>query len=106
MSTPFERMQSAWSSGAPQALDREVEQLAREGYSQQSLEDALEGLLNRIRSQAGDDEREEIINGVWDRLTGWCHASQHIQALSANGAAPSVDGVRINNSAQVDSASR
>jgi hypothetical protein len=78
MATLRERIQTAWDTGDPLALHREVEQLAGEGYSQQSLEDALEELLLTVRKVGAGDEKEEIINGVWDRLTGWCHPSRHI----------------------------
>lgn len=82
MATPLERVHAAWATGDPLALHREVEQLAAEGHSQQALEAALEALLREVRTAGADDDTEEIINGVWDRLTGWCHASRHIKALS------------------------
>jgi len=78
MSTPRERVQAAWTTRDPLTLHREVEQLATQGQSRQTLEDALEALLLSIRSAGANDESEEIINGVWDRLTGWCHATRHI----------------------------
>lgn len=80
MATALERMQTAWSTGDPLALHREVEKLAAEGHARQALEDALEALLLTVRAGGGNDEAEEIINGVWDRLTGWCHSSRHIAA--------------------------
>ena len=78
MANVMERVQAAWSSGDPLALHREVERLAAEGHSRQSLEEALETLLRELRGAGADDDSEEIINGVWDRLTGWCHASRQI----------------------------
>jgi len=78
MATATERVQSAWASGDPLALDREVEKLAAEGQSREALEEALEALLRQLRAAGVDDETEEIINGVWDRLTGWCHAGRQI----------------------------
>jgi hypothetical protein len=81
MATPLERVQAAWATGDPLALHRDVEQMAAEGYSQQVLEDALEALLREARSNGADDETEEIINDVWDRLTGWCHESCSISTL-------------------------
>jgi hypothetical protein len=81
MATVLERVQTAWKSGDPLALHREVEQLASQGYSRQVLEEALEALLREVRAEGADDDTEEIINGVWDRLTGWCHVSQHIATL-------------------------
>ena len=101
MATLLERVLAAWSSGAPQALDREVEQLASEGHSQQSLEDALETLLNQVRS-AGDNHGEEIINGVWDRLTGWCHASQHFGVKSRKEFASGIDSTPIDDAFAAD----
>jgi hypothetical protein len=88
MATLLERVQAAWATGDPLALHREVEQLAAEGHSRQALENALEALLLAVRTAGDDDEKEEIINGVWDRLTGWCHASRHIGTPSSkeNGA--------------------
>jgi hypothetical protein len=79
MTTIRDRVQAAWASGDPLALHREVEQLATEGYSQQALEDALEALLLAVRQARAGDEVEEIINGVWDRLTGWCYPARHIE---------------------------
>src|SRR5436190_16412464 len=82
MTTPLVRIQAAWSTGDPLALHQEVERLAAEGQPRQTLEDALETLLRAVRAAGADDHTEEIINGVWDRLTGWCHAGQHIRAQS------------------------
>ncbi len=79
MATLRERVQAAWATGDPLALHREVEQLAAEGHSQPALEDALEALLLAVRQTRAGDDIEEIINGVWDRLTGWCHPSRHIE---------------------------
>jgi hypothetical protein len=78
MTTPLERVQAAWATGDPLALHRAVEQMAAEGHSRQALEEALEALLLEVRTAGADDDTEEIINGVWDRLTGWCHADRHI----------------------------
>lgn len=82
MATPEQRVRAAWATGDPLALHREVESLAAEGHSRQALEEALEALLRDVRVAGADDDTEEVINGVWDRLTGWCHAGRHIQALS------------------------
>jgi hypothetical protein len=78
MAAVLERVQAAWNSGDPRPLHREVEQLAAQGHSRQVLEEALEALLREVRAAGAYDDTEEIINGVWDRLTGWCHESQHI----------------------------
>lgn len=79
MTTPNERIRAAWATGDRLALHREVEELAAAGHSQQTLENALEELLLEVRAAGADDDTEEIINGVWDRLTGWCDASRHIR---------------------------
>ena len=92
MATLGERVQAAWATGDPLALHREVEQLAAEGHSRPALEDALEALLLTVRG-AGD-ATEEIINGVWDRLTGWCHADRHIRTLSSKENGAAVDSPR------------
>jgi hypothetical protein len=93
MATLRERVQAAWATGDPLALHREVEQLAAEGHSQQALEEALEALLLAVRTAEAGDDTEELINGVWDRLTGWCHPARHLKAPSrsdkgADGASP------------------
>ncbi len=91
MGTPLNRVQSAWASGDPLALDREVERLASEGHSRQALEDALETLLLVVRATGAGDAPEEITNGVWDRLTGWCQVDQHIETLPGNGTRAPLD---------------
>lgn len=78
MATLRERIRAAWNPADPLALHREVEQLAAEGHSREALEDALEALLLEVRKAGAGDDTEEIINGVWDRLTGWCHPSRQI----------------------------
>ncbi len=93
MAFAVERVKLAWASGEAMALHREVEQLAADGHSRQELEGALEELLRELRSAGVDEDSEEIVNGVWDRLTGWCHSSQHITT-----AAPS-DSTTSNGSA-------
>jgi hypothetical protein len=82
MASVMERVQAAWANGDPLALHREVERLAAEGHSRQVLEEALETLLRQLRDTGADDDTVEIINGVWDRLTGWCHASRRIGTMS------------------------
>ena len=78
------------------ALHREVEKLAVEGHTRESLEDAVEALLLAVRTAGCGDDTEEIINGVWDRLTGWCHAGRHIETLSSkekgSGVSSQIDG--------------
>src|SRR5437660_9566354 len=99
MATLRERVQAAWATGDPLALHREVERLAAEGYSQQALEDALEALLLAVREAGAGDDAEEIVNGVWDRLTGWCHPARHIEPRASEddgaGADPPIDGTDV-----------
>ena len=83
MATPVERVQVAWANGGRMALHREVEHLATEGYSQQTLEDAMKSLLLEGRAAGADDDTEEDINGVWDRLTGWCDPDRRIHTVPA-----------------------
>jgi hypothetical protein len=89
MATLAQRIQAAWTTGDPLALHREVERLAAEGHSQQALEDAREALLLAVREAGAGDDTEEIVNGVWDRLSGWCHPPRQIEtrARNENGAA-------------------
>jgi hypothetical protein len=91
MATLLNRVQTAWATGEPLALHREVERLAAEGHSRQALEDALEALLHAVRATGAGDDTEEFINGVWDRLTGWCHGDRHIGTLSSLEQGSSVD---------------
>lgn len=81
MATILERVQSAWHSDNRLTLHGEVERLAAEGHSRQALEDALEALLLQLRSDGADDDTEEIVHGVWDRLTGWCREDRQIEAV-------------------------
>lgn len=81
MSTLYERLRAAWDLGTPHALDREAEDMARHGMAEPEIYDALEKLLLSVRAEGADEETEERINGVMDRLTGWCHTSQRIRTL-------------------------
>jgi hypothetical protein len=79
MTSPFERIKAAWSAAdRGSELHRAVESLAAEGTTRQALEDALEALLLEVRAAGADDDTEEVVNGAWDRLTGWCHESHRI----------------------------
>ncbi len=83
MPTPYDRLKEAWDSGAPHALDRVAEQLAGEGVAESAILDELTRLLLEVRASGADDETEERIHGVMDRLTGWCHESNHIKTRRA-----------------------
>lgn len=84
MATPFERVKVAWNSPDREgALSRVVESMATEGVGRNELDNALGLLLDEIRSTGADDETEEIINSVGDRLHGWCHSSRQIKITTA-----------------------
>jgi hypothetical protein len=72
------QFRQAWDNGIPFALDRTAERLASEGSSQTDLLDALERLLLEVRDAGANDEEEDKITGVMDRLTGWSHQSSRI----------------------------
>lgn len=84
MLSPDERMKSAWdSANRTLALNSAVEVMAAEGVHLEALNDALLRLLLEIRASGADDETEEIVNEVADRLHGWCHVSGRIETHSA-----------------------
>ena len=93
MLSPQARLRSAWDSANRSAeLNTVVEVMATEGVHLEALNDALLRLLLEIRAAGADDETEEIINEVADRLHGWCHVSGRIETQSATvSAAPSQD---------------
>lgn len=81
MTTPLERVKAAWdSSDRAGELNRAVEVMAAEGITRSRLDDALSLLLDEVRASGADDETEEIINCVGDRLHGWCAEQYHIHA--------------------------
>ncbi len=85
MATAYERVKLAWDTpDRPAELNRVVETLAAEGVTRDVLNDALGQLLGEIRAAGADDDTEEIINCVGDRLYGWCHASRHITTRTAD----------------------
>lgn len=89
MSTAYERVKAAWESDdRSAALNRVVETMAAEGVTRDTLDAALGQLLDEVRAAGADDETEEIINGVGDRLHGWCHASRHISTRTAASSRP------------------
>lgn len=83
MATPFERVKAAWESPNREGeLNRVVETMAAEGVTRDELDSALGLLLDAVRTEGADDETEEVINNVGDRLHGWCHESRHINPRS------------------------
>ncbi len=82
MMTPFDRLKAAWDSTNREGeLNRVVEEMAVEGVTRDVLDHALASLLNEARASGADDETEEIINGVGDRLHGWCHPTRQIMTV-------------------------
>jgi hypothetical protein len=102
MSSPDMRIRTAWRSGEPHALERAAEQLAAEGHEETAIYDALERLLLDERAAGADDATEDRITNVMDRLTGWCHESNHIEtnrnpvpdAAGRNGSGQPANGIR------------
>ena len=64
-------------------LNGVVEMMALEGVGRDELDNALGLLLDEVRAAGADDETEEIINNVGDRLHGWCHSSRQIKTTTA-----------------------
>ncbi|HEV3385202.1 MAG TPA: hypothetical protein VG097_10310 [Gemmata sp.] len=80
--TPFDRLKTAWDAANRESeLNRAVEAMAAEGITRDVLDNALASLLNEVRSRGADDETEEIINSVGDRLHGWSHPTRQIMTL-------------------------
>ena len=93
MTTPYERIRLAWDSeDRPAELNRVVERMAAEGITRDVLDDALGLILQEIRDAGADDDTEEIINCLGDRLHGWCHASRHIGTQGVELATVAEDG--------------
>lgn len=72
-------IRQAWDSADPMELHTTAERLAAEGHEETAILDALEKLLLEVRKAGADDETEERIMGVMDRLSGWCYESGHIR---------------------------
>jgi hypothetical protein len=65
-------MRAAWDSTDREGgLNRAVEAMATEGATREDLTAALTRLLEAARAAGADEETEEIINCVGDRLHGW-----------------------------------
>jgi hypothetical protein len=64
----------------PEALRSAVLTMAAEGQSKDQIYEALGQFLGQVRAQneGRESEREEIILGVMDALTGWCHPSRQL----------------------------
>ena len=78
MNDSYQQFRKAWDSGQLFAVDRVAEKLSKSGYAKSNLYDALEKLLLEIRKVGADDETEEKILGVMDRLTGWCDPNSQL----------------------------
>ncbi len=80
MATPYDLIAAAWNApNRDDELNRVVEVMAAEGVTLEELNDALRRLLLEVRAAGADDDTEEIINCVGDRLHGWCHENWHIK---------------------------
>ncbi|HYH69267.1 MAG TPA: hypothetical protein VD866_31530 [Urbifossiella sp.] len=92
MTTPVDRLRTAWKTGGRLALHREAESLASEGTTHAVLDEAINTLLLEARAaDAGDDTEEEIL-GVGDRLSGWCNLDRRITIRNAS-STPAANGV-------------
>jgi hypothetical protein len=93
MATPFERIKAAWDSSDREGeLNRVVEVMAAEDVTREDLDDALARLLSAARTAGADDETEEIINCVGDRLHGWGNAKYHIATRTRSTPADPTNG--------------
>jgi hypothetical protein len=95
MATVTDRVSAAWK--APNrgfALNLVVESMAAEGISRAALDEALGRLLDAARAAGADDETEEIILGVGDRLHGWCQPSRRITTRPAEQPTPPPSSVQ------------
>ncbi|HEY2784715.1 MAG TPA: hypothetical protein VGJ05_07030 [Fimbriiglobus sp.] len=91
MPTPYDRLKLAWvATDRRTALNRTVEEMAAEGVNRVDLDAALGRLLDDVRAAGADDETEEEITGIGDRLHGWVVESRRIRTKPATtlGAAP------------------
>jgi len=94
VATPYERLRAAWDGPQrAEATHHAAEALAAEGVSRDSIEHALSQLLDEIRADGADDDTEEIINTVGDRIAGWCHADHRIHFREPSAAATSANGM-------------
>lgn len=93
MATPLERMRTAWTGEGRLALHRVVEEMAEECVTLESLEQGLGVLLEEAGAAGADDDKEEEIHGVFDRLSGWCNPSQRIVPRAAPLAGSNEGGV-------------
>lgn len=97
MLIPYERLRTAWDTGDRMTLHRAAEDMAAEGVTRDALDDALGQLRDEVRAAGADDDTEEIILGVGDRIHGWCHRDGHIHFAD-----PAVTSPTQNNSAATD----
>ena len=80
MKSIYEILREAWNAGNPEALNEFAEQWALAGHLKTPLYDALERLAVEVRGTTdADDEVDEPLIGLMDRLTGWSHESNFIR---------------------------
>jgi hypothetical protein len=72
--------QALRSTDPPEALRSAVLALAGEGLSKDQINEALGQFLDQVRAQneGRESEAEEIVLGVMDAMTGWCHPSRQL----------------------------
>lgn len=71
MTDIYEQVRAAWGTGdRRRELNRTVERLAPD-VTRDELDAALEKLLLEVRAVGADEETEEVINEVSDRLHDW-----------------------------------
>ncbi len=94
MPTPYERVRAAWQGPEhPWGIHRAVEQMAAEGVTRDELDLVLGQLLDVVRAEGADDDTQEIINSVSERMHGWCHRDFHIHFPEPGTLTPPVNGV-------------
>jgi hypothetical protein len=76
----IEQLENALRSNNPaEAVRALVLKVSSEGHSKASIYEALEQFLVELRGRANHSEGdEELVLGVMDALTGWCHADARL----------------------------
>ncbi len=78
MTDLYRQLREAWESPDRRgALNRTVERLAPDA-TRTDLDAALDRLLLEARAAGADEDTEEVINEVSDRLHGWVHPASRI----------------------------
>lgn len=84
MDRVYETLLDAWNNtDRAVRLHRTVEELAELGITLPQFDDALGRLLDVVRSENADEQTEDILIDVSNRLHGWCHPDQRIKTREA-----------------------